>query len=76
MLANPPYFSNFKIGEIFLFAAQRALRPGGRAHFVTKQPTWYAEQFTLIFDDVSVREIRGYYIIKGTQRPPTGHENW
>ena len=68
VLANPPYFSNFKIGEIFLFAAQRALRFGGRAHFVTKQPTWYTEQFSQVFDDVSVREIRGYFIIKGTKR--------
>lgn len=68
VLANPPYYSNYRIGEIFLQATRMALRSGGRTHFVTKQPEWYAERFTELFDSVSVREIRGYFVVKGTQR--------
>ncbi len=68
VLANPPYFSHFRIGDVFLQAAERALRRGGRTHFVTKQPQQYADRFVELFDDVSVREIRGYYIVKGTRR--------
>lgn len=68
VLANPPYYSNYRIGEIFLQATRTALRSGGRTHFVTKQPEWYADRFTELFDEVSVRELRGYFIVKGTQR--------
>jgi len=67
VLANPPYFSNYRIAEVFLKAAKRALRPGGRTHFVTKQPKWYVDAFAATFTDVSVREVRSYFIIKGTQ---------
>lgn len=67
VLANPPYFSNYKIAEVFLKGAKRALKPGGRTHFVTKQPKWYLDEFAATFLDVSVREVRGYFIVKGTQ---------
>ena len=68
VLANPPYYSNYKIGEIFLQATRTALRSGGRTHFVTKQAEWYAERFSSMFAHVSIREIRGYFVVKGTQR--------
>ncbi len=67
VLANPPYFSKYRIAEAFLKATRRALKPGGRTHFVTKQPKWYIEKFASVFEDVSVREVRGYFIVKGTQ---------
>lgn len=67
VLANPPYFSNYRIAEVFLKGAKRALKPGGRTHFVTRQPKWYVDEFAATFLDVSVREIRGYFIVKGTQ---------
>lgn len=67
-LANPPFFSTFLIGDIMIHAARTALKPGGRVHFVTKQPEWCANRFVEEFDDVSVREIRGHFIVKGTQR--------
>lgn len=70
VLANPPYFSNFAIAEIFVRASLRVLKKGGRAHFVTKQPEWFIEQFEKYYDEVSVREIRGYFIVKGTHRGP------
>jgi len=66
-LANPPYFSNFKIAEIFVQAAANSLKPGGRLHFVTKQPEWFADRFVEVFDEVSVLETRGYFVVKATQ---------
>lgn len=72
VLANPPYFSNYRIAELFVKATRQALKPGGRTHFVTKQPKWYIEEFAAEFDDVSVREVRGYFIVKGTQATRRG----
>ena len=51
------------------------LKKGGRAHFVTKQPEWFIEQFEKYYDEVSVREIRGYFIVKGTHRGPYRERN-
>lgn len=69
-LANPPYFSNFRIAEIFVQAALTGLKPGGRLHFVTKQPEWFADRFVEVFDEVSVLEARGYFVVKATQVAP------
>lgn len=69
-LANPPYFSNFQIAEIFIQAARNSLKPGGRLHFVTKQPEWFVDRFVKVFDEVSVLESRGYFVVKATQMPP------
>lgn len=67
-LANPPYYSNFRIGSVFLDAARRALRPGGRVLVVTKHFEWYARQMSEQFADVSVRPSRAYFVVDGTQR--------
>lgn len=67
VLANPPYFSNYRIAEVFLKATRQALKPGGRTHFVTKQPKWFVDEFAATFENVSVREVRGYFVVKGTQ---------
>ena len=69
-LANPPYFSNFRIAEIFVLAARNSLKSGGRLHFVTKQPEWFADRFVEVFDEVSVLESRGYFVVKATQIQP------
>ena len=66
-LANPPYFSNFRIAEIFVRAAFNCLKSGGRLHFVTKQPEWFADRFVQLFEEVSVLESRGYFVVKATQ---------
>ena len=41
VLANPPYYSNFRIAELFAACAARALKPSGTALFVTKRTDWY-----------------------------------
>jgi 16S rRNA G1207 methylase RsmC len=75
-LANPPYFSNFRIAEIFVQAAFNCLKPGGRLHFVTKQPEWFADRFVEVFDEVSVLETRGYFVVKATQLDSQSESVW
>ena len=38
---NPPYFSHYKIAELFVDTAYKALKPGGRAYLVAKTASWH-----------------------------------
>ena len=66
-LANPPYFADFRIARLFVEAARRSLRPGGRLVLVTKQPRWYEEHLPELFNEVEVFESRRYFISSGTK---------
>lgn len=66
-LANPPYYSHFRIAEIFQQGAARALRPGGKLYVVTRQPEWHLQTMPNHFADVAVQQRRGYAVISGTQ---------
>ena len=68
VLANPPYYSNFRIAEIFAGCAARALKPSGIALFVTKRTDWYTEHLPQWFVRVST-EPRGNYVIVRAQVP-------
>lgn len=67
-LLNPPYYSHFKIAELFVAAARDALRRGGRVHVVTKQPDWFLERLPRDFAKVTKRELRGYDVIAGIRK--------
>ncbi|MGD9636538.1 MAG: methyltransferase [Pirellulales bacterium] len=67
-LANPPYYAGFRIAEHFLTVGRRALRPNGSILVVNKHPQWYVEHMPRWFDDVSIVEIKGYYLFQG-RRP-------
>lgn len=60
-LANPPYYSSFRIARHFLTAARQSLRLGGRILAVTKQPEWYRQHMPEWFDEVSVEMCKGYF---------------
>ena len=64
-LANPPYYANFRIAELFLSAAHAALRSGGEVLVVTKLRDWYLDNFSRWFDLAEVAEIKGYDILRG-----------
>ncbi len=64
-LANPPYFANFRIARLFIEAARRSLRVGGRLVLVTKQPRWYEENMPELYNEVEVFESRKYHIASG-----------
>ena len=64
---NPPYFSHFRIAELFLSSALEALKPGGLALFVTKQPSWFEENMTGRFSRVTTRPVRNYVVVSGVK---------
>ncbi len=63
VLANAPYFSNFRIAEHFARTAARTLIPGGNALFVTKTPGWYTERLPKWFATVESRPGKNYTIV-------------
>ena len=63
--ANPPYYSGYRISEIFLQSALAALKPGGHVYLVTKQPDWYAERMPQLFPKVVVHEHKTYFVMEG-----------
>ncbi len=67
-LGNPPYYSHHRITELFVRAAMRALKPGGRAHFVTRQPEWFLERLPSDFQKVKARELRTYSVVAGVRK--------
>ncbi len=66
-LANPPYYSDFRIAELFVEAAARALAPEGTLLIVTKQPTWYLENLPLSWNGVSREEVKNYHVIEAVR---------
>ncbi len=67
VVANPPYFSHFKIAEIFCEIASRNLRIGGKVFFVAKNVEWYLENFGRWFSQAEVIESGGYRVITGVR---------
>lgn len=68
VVANPPYFSKYRIAELFLRSAVEALRDRGRAVFVTRQPEWFAERMGRHFRDITSEPHRGYHIVAGIRK--------
>ena len=68
VLANPPYYADFRIAELFIDAAWRALAPGGTLLVVTKQPTWYLERLPQSWQDVAREEVKTYHLIEAVRR--------
>jgi 16S rRNA (guanine1207-N2)-methyltransferase len=67
-LANPPYFSNYAIADLFLDTAHRALKPKAKVQIVTKTPNWFVERMPLWYADVEVAEANDYWIVTGRKR--------
>lgn len=67
-LGNPPYYSDYRISEVFLQAAESALRIGGRAHVVTKLKEWHHNRMIEIFADGDSEPIGDYHVIKSVKR--------
>ena len=64
VLANPPYFSNFRISELFMATAAKALRAGGELLVVTKQPDWYRTRLEREFEAFEIHEVRRYFVCR------------
>ena len=69
-LGNPPYFSQYQIAFLFLRAAHRALKPGGRVMMVTKTPNWFDEHMPEWFDNIEMQTLSGYTVVSGRKPEP------
>jgi 16S rRNA G1207 methylase RsmC len=68
VLANPPYYAQFRIAEQFVTAAHDALRIGGWMWVVTKQPAWYLDRLPGDFAEVETVEVKGYAVVAARKR--------
>lgn len=66
-LANPPYYGDFRIAELFVAAARDALAPGGTLLIVTKQPGWYLETLPNSWQDVAREIVKNYHLIEAVR---------
>ncbi len=64
VVANPPYYSNFRIAEVFAGCAARALTQSGAALFVAKRTDWYTEQLPRWFAQITTEPIGNYVIVR------------
>lgn len=65
VLANPPYYSHFRIARLFVDIAIRALRKGGTLLLVTKTPEWYLEHLPKEFAGVSNQVVGNFCVVSG-----------
>ncbi len=63
ILTNPPYYSDYRISELFLQAARHGLRRRGRIHLVTKLTDWHVTRMNQLFRHVVIHEIGEYKVL-------------
>lgn len=66
-LTNPPYYSDFRLAELFVESARMALVPGGTLLVVTKQPTWYLEHLPRMWTGVAREEVKTYHVVEAVR---------
>jgi 16S rRNA (guanine1207-N2)-methyltransferase len=62
-LANPPYYAQQGVARLFIEAAARLLRPGGRLYLVTKQADVVGEIMREVIGDPAVVKRRDYAVL-------------
>lgn len=63
-VGNPPYYSDYRIAEVFLETAKRALKPGGLCYTVVKNDAGLKPVQERFFPSVEVVRRRGYCVLK------------
>ena len=66
-VANPPYYADNRIAELFVNAAYRSLRPGGRLLVVAKRADWYAATMPDAWNEVEHHPSKNYAMISATR---------
>ena len=62
-VGNPPYYSDYRIAEVFLETAKRALKPGGLCYTVVKNDAGLRPVQERFFPSVEVVRRRGYCVL-------------
>ena len=65
ILANPPYYANSWIAQMFIEKGRPLLKPGGRLFLVTKMVNHVAPLMANVFPDSTWEERRGYHVLRG-----------
>jgi 16S rRNA (guanine1207-N2)-methyltransferase len=63
VLANPPYFANSAVAQLFIRRAKQLLTPQGRFFMVTRQPDEVGEVLLEVFGEAEAVLHRGYTIL-------------
>lgn len=66
-VGNPPYYSDYRIAEVFLDTAKRALKPGGVCYTVCKNAAGLEPVQRQYFPDVEIIKRRGYAVLKSVK---------
>ena len=66
-VGNPPYYSDYRIAEVFLETATRALKPGGVCYTVCKNAAGLEPVQRQYFPDVEIIKRRGYAVLKSVK---------
>ena len=66
-VGNPPYYSDYRIAEVFLETAKRALKPGGVCYTVVKNAAGLKPVQEKFFPSVAVIARRGYSVLKSVK---------
>ena len=62
-VGNPPYFSNFRIADLFIDNAYSNLKKGGTAYIVAKNIKHIHKAMLKVFDNATITSRRGYSVI-------------
>jgi len=66
-VGNPPYYSDYRIADVFLETAKRALKPGGVCYTVCKNAAGLQPVQERYFPSVNVINRRGYAVLKSVK---------
>ena len=66
-VGNPPYYSDYRIAEVFLETAKRALKPGGICYTVVKNAAGLKPVQERYFPHVEVIGRRGYNVLRSVR---------
>ncbi|MEY3458341.1 MAG: Ribosomal small subunit methyltransferase [Planctomycetota bacterium] len=70
LLGNPPYYSDFRIAELFLQTARKLLRPGGLVHIVSKPTEWQLARMQQLFANVEQHTFGEYSVFTAVRSAP------
>jgi 16S rRNA (guanine1207-N2)-methyltransferase len=66
-VGNPPYFSNFRIADLFIDNAYSNLAKGGTAYIVAKNYKHIHKAMLKVFGNANITLRRGYTVVSSTK---------
>lgn len=70
-VGNPPYYSDYRIAEVFFETAKKNLKPGGLCYTVVKNAEGLKSVQEKYFDAVEIIPRRGYAVLKSVSHSST-----